>query len=175
MLRDKRFSGTVRLPHVIRPRLTVCVYGDAKHCDEARAISAPCMSVDDLKCLNKDRKKVRRLDHRYDAFLASETIIRQIPRLLGPCLGKVGKFPTLLRHDETVADKIQQVKSTLKVQLKKNPNICVAIGNVDMDIEQLLATTTLSVNFIVGLTRKHWQSIEKIFIKSTMGKSHRLY
>ena len=47
------------------------------------------MSADDLKKLNKDKKKVKKLAARYDAFLASDTLIKQIPRLLGPGLNKV--------------------------------------------------------------------------------------
>ncbi|CAF0969427.1 unnamed protein product [Adineta ricciae] len=173
--REKRFSGSLRLPHVIRPRYKICLYGDEKHCDEARLNQIACMSVEDLKSLNKNRKKIRQIDHKYHAFLASETIIRQIPRLFGPCLSKVSKFPTLLTHNDNLVDKVRQIKSTLRIQLKKHPNISVAIGHVDMTIEELLTTTTMSVNFIVGLVRKKWQNIDKIFIKSTMGKCHRLY
>ena len=47
------------------------------------------MSADDLKKLNKDKKKVKRLAKSYDAFLCSDTLIKQIPRLLGPGLNKV--------------------------------------------------------------------------------------
>jgi large subunit ribosomal protein L10Ae len=133
------------------------------------------MSVDDLKRLNKDKRKKRNLEHRYDVFLASETIIRLIPRLLGPGLGRAGKFPMLLTHNETILDKTQQIKSTLRVQLKKQSIINVAIGHVNMTVEQLLGNLNMSINFIVGLLRKKWQNIEKLYIKSTMGKSHRLY
>lgn len=31
--RDKRFSGTVRLPHVPRPRMALCILADAKDVD----------------------------------------------------------------------------------------------------------------------------------------------
>ncbi|RCH92597.1 hypothetical protein CU098_002257, partial [Rhizopus stolonifer] len=34
--RDKRFSGTIKLPNIARPRMTVCVLGDAFHCDQAK-------------------------------------------------------------------------------------------------------------------------------------------
>ena len=47
------------------------------------------MSADDLKKLNKDKKKVKKLAKKFDAFLASDTLIKQIPRLLGPGLNKV--------------------------------------------------------------------------------------
>lgn len=173
--RDKRFSGSVRLPFVIRPRYQICVYGDERHCDEARANHIPCLSVDDLKMLNKNRRRIRTLEHHYDAFLASETIIRQIPRLMGPRLGKIGKFPTLLTHDENLVEKISQMKSTLRVQLKKQTNINVAIGHVQMTIDHLIVHLNMSIRFIIGLLRKKWQNVKKIFIKSTMGKSYRLY
>jgi large subunit ribosomal protein L10Ae len=38
--------------------------------------------------LNKNKKLVKKLAKKYDAFLASEALIRQIPRLLGPGLSK---------------------------------------------------------------------------------------
>ena len=38
--------------------------------------------------LNKNKKLVKKLAKSYDAFLASEALIKQIPRLLGPGLSK---------------------------------------------------------------------------------------
>lgn len=43
---------------------------------------------------------------KYSAFLASETVIKQIPRLLGPGLNKAGKFPTLVSHNESLEGKV---------------------------------------------------------------------
>ena len=67
----------------------MCLLGDLAHIDEAKDKGVPCMSADDLKKLNKDKKKVKRLAKSYDAFLCSDTLIKQIPRLLGPGLNKV--------------------------------------------------------------------------------------
>ncbi|CAI8003315.1 60S ribosomal protein L10a-2 [Geodia barretti] len=53
--KDKRFSGTVKLRHIPRPHMKVCVLGDASHCDEAKANGVPCMDVEALKKLNKDK------------------------------------------------------------------------------------------------------------------------
>ena len=83
-----------RLKHVPRQKYKVCLLGDQAHCDEAKSIGMDCMSADDLKKLNKDKKKVKKLAKKYDAFLASDTLIKQIPRLLGPGLNKV----TLTTH-----------------------------------------------------------------------------
>ena len=50
-----------RLRHIPRPKLKVCVLGDASHCDEAKASGIPCMDVEALKKLNKDKKLVKKL------------------------------------------------------------------------------------------------------------------
>ena len=77
------------------------------------------MSAEDLKKLNKDKKKVNKLAKKYDAFMASESLIKQIPRLLGPGLNKAGKFPSLLTHQDDIESKINDLKSTIKFQMKK--------------------------------------------------------
>ncbi|CAJ0559715.1 unnamed protein product, partial [Mesorhabditis spiculigera] len=91
--KDKRFSGSIRLKYVPRPQTKICVLGDQQHCDEANAAGIPCMNADDLKKLNKNKKLIKKLAKGYSAFLASESLIKQIPRILGPGLNKAGKFP----------------------------------------------------------------------------------
>ena len=59
--KDKRFSGTVKLKNIPRPKLKVCVLGDASHCDEAKANDIPCMDAEALKKLNKNKKLVKKL------------------------------------------------------------------------------------------------------------------
>ena len=51
--RDKRFSGAVRLPSIPRPRMKICVLGDAVHCGKAQEQEMPFKSVEDLKKLTK--------------------------------------------------------------------------------------------------------------------------
>ena len=34
--KDKRFTGTVRLPNIPRPNLKICLIADAKHAEEAK-------------------------------------------------------------------------------------------------------------------------------------------
>merc|ERR1719391_394691 len=112
--KDKRFSGTVKLNHVPRPKFKVCLLGDQQHCDQAKSKGIPCMSAADLKKLNKNKKEVKKLAKKYDAFLASESLIKQIPRLLGPGLNKAGKFPALLTHNDNIEAKVIDLKSTIK-------------------------------------------------------------
>lgn len=117
--KDKRFSGTVKMKHIPRPRFRVCILGDQQHCDQAAANGIDSKDAEALKKLNKNKKLVKKLAKSYDAFLASESLIKQIPRLLGPGLNKAGKFPGLLSHQESMLQKIDEVKATIKFQMKK--------------------------------------------------------
>jgi large subunit ribosomal protein L10Ae len=174
-VRDKRFSGTFRLPTVPRPNLKCCVLGNAAHCEMADRIGVDHMSVEDLKKLNKNKKMVKKLAKRYDFFLASDNMIKQIPRLLGPGLTKAGKFPTLLAGSDDMQGKIDELKATIKFQMKKVMCLNVAVGNVLMERAEIFTNTQLAANFLASLLKKQWQNIGQIYVKSTMGPPVQIY
>lgn len=90
--RDKRFSGTFRLPVIPRPKSSVCILGNQKHCEKADQLGVDKMNMDDLKKFNKNKKLIKKFAKKYDNFLASASLIKQIPRILGPGLTKAGKL-----------------------------------------------------------------------------------
>jgi large subunit ribosomal protein L10Ae len=173
--KDKRFSGAVKLPYCPRPNMGVCVLGDVNHCEQATALGVDAMSVDDLKKLNKNKKLVKKLAKKYAAFLASDSVIKMIPRLLGPGLNKAGKFPTLVTHNDSLEAKITEIRSTVKYQLKKVLCMGVAVGNVGMAEKELFVNIQMAVNFLVSLLKKNWQNVKSLHVKTTMGKPVRLF
>jgi len=177
--KDKRFSGILRLP--IAPRqpnkYKVCIIGDAKHADEAKNAGVSCMTQDDLKKLKKDKKLVKKLANSYDAFLASASLIRMIPRLVGPGLNKAGKFPSVLGANDNIPEKVIQQQQSIKFQLKSKKTLClgVPVAHVGMKEDDIIANITLAVNFLVSLLTKNWQQVKRLYVKSTMGPSHRIF
>ena len=176
--KDKRFSGTLKLPSIPKPRMKICILGDQQHIDQAKSNGIECMSVDDLKKLNKDKKLVKKLGEfslcvygvftrlnsstttlyiiakKYDAFLASSTIIKQLPRILGPGLNKAGKFPTLLTHQDDMVAKVDEIKATIKFQMKKVLTLGVAVGHCEMTEDELIQNIYQATNFLVSLLKK---------------------
>jgi large subunit ribosomal protein L10Ae len=132
-------------------------------------------SVEDLKKMNKNKKEVKKLAEGFDFFLASESVIKQIPRLLGPGLNKAGKFPAPISHSDDILERISEQKATIKFQLKKVLCLGVAVGHVSMSEDELTANIMLSINFLVSLLKKNWQNVRSLFIKSSMGKPVRVY
>ena len=83
--KDKRFSGTVKLKNIPRPKLKVCILGDASHCDEAKANDIPCMDAEALKKLNKNKKLVKKLgESSYDILMYQSNQSLNVPPLSIP-------------------------------------------------------------------------------------------
>ncbi|KAL4842722.1 hypothetical protein H8958_017111 [Nasalis larvatus] len=107
----------LRLKSTPHPKFSLCSLGDQQHCDEAKAMGIPYM-IKMMKKLNEN-KLVKKLAKKYDAFLASESVIKQIPRILGPSLNKAGEFPSLLTHNENMVAKGDEAKPPIKFHMKK--------------------------------------------------------
>merc|ERR1712167_406019 len=119
----------------------------------------PFKSVEDLKKLNKNKKLVKKLAQSFDAFLASQVLIPQIPRLLGPGLNKAGKFPSLVTHSDSIENKVNGIKANVKFQLKKVLCMGVAVGNVGMTRDEIRQNCLMSINFLVSLLKKNWNNV----------------
>jgi large subunit ribosomal protein L10Ae len=173
--RDKRFSGSFKLPAIPRPNMKCCILGTQSHCEKADQIGVDRMTVEDLKKFNKNKKVIKKFAKKYDAFLASAPLIKQIPRILGPGLTKAGKFPTLLDENDNLQEKIDTQKATIKFQMKKVLCMSIAVANVDMTHDEIMLNIQLSINFLVSLLKKNWQNIKVLYIKSTMGPPMQIF
>ena len=173
--RDKRFSGTFKLPVVPKPNSSVCVLGNQRHCETAEKVGVDKMTIDDLKKFNKNKKLIKKFAKKYDNFLASGTLIKQIPRILGPGLTKAGKFPTLLDDNDNVQEKIDTVKATIKFQMKKVMCMSLAVANVTMTSNEIALNVQLACNFLVSLLKKNWQNVKVLYIKSSMGPAMQIF
>jgi large subunit ribosomal protein L10Ae len=147
---------------------------DAKHAAEAEKAKIPFLDGNDIAKLNKNKKAVKKLAQKYNAFLASADLVKKIPKLMGPGLMRAGKFPSPLGNEDINA-KVDEIKATVKFQLKKVMCMGLAVGNVSMKEEEILTNVTLAVNFLVSLLKKNWQNVKRLYLKSTMGPAHRIF
>ena len=171
----KRFAGSYKLPEAPRPNMKLCVLANAVHSKAAEEMKLDFMTVDDMKKLNKDKKLVKKLAKKYDAFLASDTIIKLIPRLLGPGLNRAGKFPTRVSSQDDLEDAVDEVRKTIKYQMKKVMCLNLAVGHVGMEEEAIKLNIQLAANFLVSLLKKGWQNVKVLYIKSSMGPAQQIF
>lgn len=131
--------------------------------------------MNDIKKLNKEKKAVKKVGKKYDYFLSSDSLIKQLPRLLGPTLNKMGKFPTVVTHNDDLLAKANEIKASVKFQLKKTTALNVAVARLDMSDSDIIRNISIAVNFLCSLLKKNWQNIKKLYIKSTMSPSNQIY
>ena len=148
---------------------------NAIHIEEAQANNIPYIDVDGLKAFNKDKTKIKKWAKKYDVLLASDSVAKQVTKLLGNILVKLNKFPIALVEGEKLLPKIDEVRHTVKFQSKKASSLGTAIGTVESGEEQLRQNITMSINFLVSLMKKGWQNIGTLHLKTTMGKSYRIF
>merc|ERR1711879_457728 len=139
----------------------------------------PFKTLAELKTYKRNKKIVKKLAKEYDMFLASSNLIRQVPRLLGPTLNKVNKFPLPVSNTEKVQDKVEELKRTLKGSLKFKVGMpmCLSfpIANVSHDADTIEKNIRHICNYLVTQFKKNWQNIKRIHIKTTMGKPYKVY
>jgi large subunit ribosomal protein L10Ae len=171
--KDKRFSGQVRLPNIPRPNLKICLIADQKHADAAKAanLDITVVMMDDLTKFNKDKKLIKKWAKKFSLLLATDTLVKKIPTVLGPVLNRIGKFPAPVSHAEHLPSKIDDVRGSVRWQLKKVTNLNVAVANETMSDEEIRQNIVMSLNFLASLLKKQWHNIKAINIKETMGKS----
>lgn len=106
----------------------VCVLGNAIHNEEAQKAGIDFIDVEGLKAFNKEKPKIRRWAKQYDVLLGSETIVKQINKLLGNVLIKMKRFPVSMSEGDKVIPKIEELKHTVRFQLKKSICLGTAVG-----------------------------------------------
>merc|ERR1719201_1760242 len=121
----------------------------------------PFITQDQLKALKKKKAELKKIANKYDAFMASDTLIKRVPRLL-PGLNRKGKFPTRVPSAD-------EVRCTIKYAMKKVLCLNLAVGNVTMSEDELSRNIQLSINFLISLLKRGWQNIKVLYLKSTMG------
>ena len=167
----------MRLPNIPRPGLKICLIGDAKHCDivKAQNIQVDVMDFDGLKTFNKDKKLVKKWAKQYTLLLASDTLVKKIPTVLGPILNRIGMFPQVVTHNEDLRSKVDDCRASIKFQLKKVTCMSVAIGNETMPEDEIRQNILMGVNFLASLLKKGWHNLKSVHIKTTMGKPYKLF
>ena len=173
--KDKRFSGAIRLPSICKDTYKICVIGDVAHIEEAQALKLDTIDTEGVTKFNKDKKLIKKWAKKYDLLLATDAIAKKLPKIMGPTLNKIGMFPSVITHKEPLKDKINEIRTTVKFQLKKVLCIHVPIGHLGLTADELRTNLTMAVNFLISLLKKQWNNVKSLTVKSTMGKPFKLY
>ena len=166
----------MRLPNTARPKLKLCIIADAKHAEEVQKnnIDIDVTDLDTLKKFNKDKKLVKGWAKKYTQLLASDTVLKKVPVVVGPILNRIQRFPQVVSHNVPLAQTVEDVRASVKFQLKKVTCMACAVGRADMTDDELRVNIMMALNCLASLLKKGFHNLKTVYIKTTMGKPVRL-
>jgi len=88
-----------------------------------------------MKAFKKNATAIKKWASKYSIILASQKLIRVVTKHMGRALNRCGKVPIPIREGESIAEKHDTMKKTIKFQLKKVIDLGVAVGKVGMTEE----------------------------------------
>ena len=118
--KEKRFNSTTVLSYPCRSKLSVCVIGVIAHIEQAKALNIEALSIDDIKKFNKESKLIKKWARKFDVLLVSESLSRNVTKLIGRHVTSIGKLPVPISEKETVEEKFNELLCTIRFRVKKN-------------------------------------------------------
>ena len=88
--------------------------------------------------------------------MVSESLSRNVTKLIGRHVTSIGKLPVPISEKETVEEKFNELLCTIRLRVKKNPWLAQSVGVDTLDVEQIRQNVNKSINFLVSLLPKGW-------------------
>lgn len=73
-----------------------------------------------------------------DFTLAPIHIARMLPRLTGPTLNKMRRFPVLIEKDDEIENQIEKCQKLCKFTLRKRPVVELNVGHTGLSLTELV-------------------------------------
>ena len=74
-----------------------------------------------MKKFNREAKLIKKWARKFDVLLVSESISRNVTKLIGRYVTSIGKLPVPIAENEDVAEKVNELKKTIRFRVKKFP------------------------------------------------------
>lgn len=122
-----------------------------------------------LEGIAQNKKKVKQIANKYDAFLCDVAEVRTMARVLGALLGPKNKMPFMVSGAETDFDKhITKINKTIRLSTGMQVQLQTLFGNEKMDISQIIENFNAIVSAVLAKLPKGRTQLRKILIKQTM-------
>jgi large subunit ribosomal protein L1 len=165
---ENRFNVDVVLPKGRGREPKVAIFADSI-ATEAGKVANVIVRKEEISQLLKDKK---RLDEVMgcDIFLGEASLMALIGKELGPTLAPRSKMPRPLPPSAKLDAFVAASKRSLRVALKENPTIHLAIGNDKMPDEDIVANAEAIFNVVKDRMPKGLNNVKSVYIKLTMGR-----
>jgi large subunit ribosomal protein L1 len=174
---NKRFNSEIELPHAVDPNPSLCFFVDGDQLNEANKVGVDALDKNKMDDFNKLEKAAKRnFVNRYDFFIASTEMMKNVAKVYGKVFGPKGKMPRpqpqgygVINPGESIKPSIERYKNIIRVKLQKFPIIQFKIGDKSMETKVLSQNIKAALDYLEQKLERGRQNIRSIYIKTTMG------
>ncbi|RLG61156.1 50S ribosomal protein L1, partial [Candidatus Geothermarchaeota archaeon] len=126
---ENRMNFIITLPNELGKQKRVCVFADGPFAEEAKKQGADrILTRADIESLAGNKAKIKKMAKEYDFFIAQPELMGQVGKYFGFVLGPRGKMPIIIRDPAQLRDRINELRRSVRVQLRYNPEVACSIG-----------------------------------------------
>jgi len=172
---ENRIVGVIKLPHKPSKSKKVAIFADGIIAEKAKEAGIDAIiSEKELEAISGSKKEGKKLAKAFDFFLAEPKLMAKIGKILGFALGPRGKMPQIVTPATNLKEVIENLRSSVRVNVRNNPMVALSIGDEDMDNDKLADNAMAVINFINSKIIDKNARIKRIYVKTTMGPSIRV-
>jgi large subunit ribosomal protein L1 len=174
-LPKNRVEDEVTLPKGRGRPVKVGVFGSPELVTKIKGTADLTVLPDQMDTYFKDKHASRKQVDAIDFFLAEAPYMPTIGKRLGTVLGPRGKMPKPIPPGTDPTPTIQSLKRTVRVRNKGKKTFHVPVGTRDMSPEDLAQNLQAVLDRVVGKLERGRNNIGSVYLKTTMGKSVRIW
>ncbi|MFB6265467.1 MAG: 50S ribosomal protein L1 [Candidatus Nanohaloarchaea archaeon] len=162
---ENRFSEKIRLPYSASEDTRICVIGETitSEADNADRTIDP----DELDEIIEEEKG-KELAEEFDFFIAEAPMMPKIGQELGSVLGPRDKMPEPMQPGEDPSDRIEELRSTISINLKESPSVKCKVGSEDMDPDEVGENAQAVYNAVRNNLPRKDHNVKDVIVKLTM-------
>ncbi len=134
---------------------------------------------DEFKKYQTDKKELKKIEKKYDFFVAQASVMPKVATTFGRVLGPTGKMPSpqlgIMANvdDKTIEELKKKINSSVKIKTKES-SIKLSIGKESMDDEKIIENVLAIYNGVIKKLPREKENIKNIEIKFTMSKPQKI-
>lgn len=166
---ENRIRLIVKLPHGPSKSKTVAMFADGVMADKAREAGVDMVITEkELLGMSGQKREIKKLANKVDFFIAEPKMMATVGRIMGFALGPRGKIPQIVPPNADVKKIVDDLRSSVLINIRNNPMAAVSIGHEDMSVDELAENAKAFIDALINkLPEKSY--ISSIYVKTTMG------
>ncbi len=169
-----RLSQILELPYKLNKKVEICVVAKGDLALRAKKAGGFTLDPDEISSLASNPRKAKEFVKKFNFFIVQSNFMPTIGKYLGRFLGPRGKTPIPFPPTGDIEKRIESLRKSVNLSLKKQPVLHVPVGTKNMKTEEIVKNIKAVLSLLsTKFDLKH--NLRTVLVKTTMGKPVKIY